>query len=274
MSSATAPPPLFGPPPRSRLLDVALLLAFIGLAVLLTWPSALVHIDVAVRDTIEADRPGWALALAKVFKFLGLPTIQALAITYVGIWCASMRRSLRPLLPVGAAWLLLAITKQLQPLFDRVFPHWPDCPPVCPEVDTGATGATFFAGQGYDAFPSGHSTATAIWLPLAVWLIPQLPRRWRWFLAITPSVLLTMGQTYLGYHWLSDSIGGILLGVLVLRLIQRVPWGTIPLFPVTLLEKWAAGRRAAIDRRAGSASRSPIWTVSLRRMAARRRSIE
>jgi|GEM_PF-6462648 len=70
-----------------------------------------------------------------------------------------------------------------------------------------------------------------------------------------------MGQTYLGYHWLSDSVGGILLGVLVLRLIQRVPWATIRLFPVTLLERWAeaARRRASVDRGEGPARpREPL----------------
>jgi len=171
-SGPTTPSPLLGPPPRSWVPDAILALALIALAVTLMWPSPLVQFDVAVRDVIEADRPGWALAVAKVFKFMALPTLQALAITYVGIWCASIRGSFRPLLPVGAAWVLLAVTKELQPLSDRVFPHWPDCPPVCPDVNTGAAGATFFAGQGYDAFPSGHSTATAIWVPLAVWLIP------------------------------------------------------------------------------------------------------
>lgn len=236
------PTVMFNTPPRSWTPDLIMGLTLIIIIVLLTWPSPLVHLDVAARDAIEADRPVWALEVAKVFKFLGLPTIQALVITYVGMWCAVWHRSVRPLLPIGAAWLLLAGTKELQPLSDRVFPHWPDCPPVCPDTNVGADGAAFFAGWGYDAFPSGHSTATAIWVPLAIWLIPRIRGPWRWLLAAAPSVLLTAGQTYLGYHWVTDNAGGILLGALILRFIQRIDWQNIPLGPLARLDRWIGFR--------------------------------
>ncbi|TWJ15834.1 PAP2 superfamily protein [Stackebrandtia albiflava] len=227
--------------------------ALLAITALLWWPSPLVVLDVVIRDHVEADQPGWALEIAAVFKFLGLPTLQAIVCTYLALCCARHHRSIRPLLPVGATWLLMAGTKELQRLSDRVFPHWPDCPPRCPDTDTGPEGAAFFAGQGFDAFPSGHSIATATWFGLAVWLLPRLGVAWRWALAVTPSVLLTAGQTYLGYHWATDSVGGILLGVLLSRTVRRFPWDTVPLGPLDLLERHIPG---GPGRRGQSAHRS------------------
>lgn len=45
---------------------------------------------------------------------------------------------------------------------------------------------------------------------------------------VPPLVVLTT-TTYLGWHWLTDSVAGLLLGLLLDRLLHRVPWDGLPL---------------------------------------------
>jgi undecaprenyl-diphosphatase len=64
------------------------------------------------------------------------------------------------------------------------------------------------------SFPSGHAVAGAVTaVGIVVCLLPPGPRRWRWeFQAVFFAVLMALSRTYLGAHWLSDVIGGGLLG--------------------------------------------------------------
>ena len=65
------------------------------------------------------------------------------------------------------------------------------------------------------SFPSGHAVAGAVTaVGLVLVLLPPGPRRWRWELqAAVFACLMALSRTYLGVHWLSDVVGGGLLGV-------------------------------------------------------------
>jgi membrane-associated phospholipid phosphatase len=61
---------------------------------------------------------------------------------------------------------------------------------------------------GY-GFPSGHSqSAITVWGYLAAWI----RRRWMWALAATTVVLIAFSRMYLGVHFPTDVIGGLLIG--------------------------------------------------------------
>lgn len=64
------------------------------------------------------------------------------------------------------------------------------------------------------SFPSGHAVAGAVTaVGIVVCLLPPGPKRWRWeFQAVIFAVLMALSRTYLGAHWLSDVVGGGLLG--------------------------------------------------------------
>lgn len=61
----------------------------------------------------------------------------------------------------------------------------------------------------FGSFPSGH-VANAATLSVALAIILQ--RRWVWFAGAAWTVLMIFSRTYLGAHWLSDTVGGLLLG--------------------------------------------------------------
>jgi hypothetical protein len=64
---------------------------------------------------------------------------------------------------------------------------------------------------------------------VAILLAPYLPPLARRWLTWLPGPLVFIGTTYVAYHWLTDSVGGYLLGLFVIRQLARVPWATLPL---------------------------------------------
>jgi membrane-associated phospholipid phosphatase len=69
----------------------------------------------------------------------------------------------------------------------------------------------------FDSFPSGHTLAATILVGvlLCLWL-PRCRRRWQrtlaWVGALTWPVLIGASRVYLGRHYVSDVLGGMLLG--------------------------------------------------------------
>ncbi|MGI9822703.1 phosphatase PAP2 family protein [Agromyces sp. Marseille-Q5079] len=61
----------------------------------------------------------------------------------------------------------------------------------------------------YGSFPSGH-VANAATIAVALGVI--FPRVWVWVAGAAYTVLMAISRTYLGVHWLSDTIGGALVG--------------------------------------------------------------
>jgi undecaprenyl-diphosphatase len=68
----------------------------------------------------------------------------------------------------------------------------------------------------FGSFPSGHVANAAT---LSVALAILLQRRWVWFAGAAWTALMIFSRTYLGVHWLSDTIGGLLLGGAVAVLV-------------------------------------------------------
>ena len=64
------------------------------------------------------------------------------------------------------------------------------------------------------SFPSGHAVAASVTVIAAVIaLVPPGRRRAWWALAAMAfSILMGLSRAYLGAHWLSDAVAGILLG--------------------------------------------------------------
>ena len=60
------------------------------------------------------------------------------------------------------------------------------------------------------SFPSGHSANAAL---IATTLGIIFWRTWVWIVGAAYTLLMMLSRTYLGAHWISDTIGGMLVGV-------------------------------------------------------------
>ena len=174
-------------------------------------------LDLAIRDLSDAHRPDWAENTAELFNRLGSGGLLAAAALLIAVVVAFVRRSPWPIAPVVAAFLLTGIIIQpLKLLFHRAAPH-----STLPDD----VGVRLFSQPDGLSYPSGHAVNTIVWygvicVLLTPWLRPAL-RTWvRW----VPPIVVGFTAIYLGYHWLTDIIAGLCLGVPIDRAVNRTPW--------------------------------------------------
>lgn len=93
------------------------------------------------------------------------------------------------------------------------------------KAETGS--AELFAGG--TMFPSGHSSnAVVVWGVLAYVLVVYggvRPRRRVVVLASVPSVIVAASTLFIGSHWVTDVVGGVLVGVALLAVTVAVDRG-------------------------------------------------
>ncbi|WP_411082166.1 phosphatase PAP2 family protein [Streptomyces sp. cmx-18-6] len=142
-------------------------------------------------------------------------TMRALvAAAVVALWWRGARLLA---LWVAVTSLLAALLQQgLKAAVGRERPEWPD------PVDTAH----------YAAFPSGHAMTAAVSCGLLVWLLRLYGAgRVLWAGALGVAVVSVAGvgltRLHLGVHWLSDVVGGVLLGGAVVALtVAGYTWDT------------------------------------------------
>ena len=98
------------------------------------------------------------------------------------------------------------------------------------------------------AYPSGH-LANLVVLLVIVALVVRRP--WCWAVAATLAAAMAASRTYLGVHWLSDTIGGALLGAG----IALLAWAVVP----RASERTSVGRS---ERTSWRTSRRTSWRRS------------
>ncbi|MEU5810552.1 phosphatase PAP2 family protein [Streptomyces sp. NPDC047718] len=148
-------------------------------------------------------------------------------------WRSWRQHTLRPLITLGVALLLLNITVGAVKLgLGRLGPHYA----------TTIGSAELFAGG--DIFPSGHTAnAVVTWGILAYLASTTVTRR---VLSVVSAVVsLSVGATtvYLGTHWVSDVLLGWSAGLLIML---ALPWFE-PL--ISGVEAWVFERREGMRRR-------------------------
>ncbi|MFD3609872.1 phosphatase PAP2 family protein [Streptomyces atroolivaceus] len=202
-------------PPRARVpfLLTGLVCAALSLVVLvlvaLAW-SPLMSLDTAVAEALHrraVTEPGLVHANRVLTDWVWDPwTMRVLtAAVVITLWWRGSR-----LLAgwVAATSLFATLVQQgLKAAVGRERPRWVD------PVDSAH----------YAAFPSGHVMTAAVTCGLLLWLLrlhgAQAPLWWGSLaLAVISVAGVAYTRVYLGVHWLSDVVGGVVLGATVVAL--------------------------------------------------------
>jgi membrane-associated phospholipid phosphatase len=213
--------------PKSWWPDVGFLAAFVLLTVLLA-RGHLLGFDARLADWVDTHRPAPLYWAARVLNYLGQggQVLMPVAILLAGA-LAWRTRSVRPLVMFAGAFLITYVTiGPLKIWLQRAAPHFtgPDRTELFNDAAVGALGMSY---------PSGHVANALVWYgviaALAGALAGGLSPRTLVLLRLMPPVVVFCTTTYLAFHWITDSIAGLFLGLVLTRLMARVPWETLPL---------------------------------------------
>jgi membrane-associated phospholipid phosphatase len=161
--------------------------------------SLLTHLqraDDAWLRLMISGRSAPVTAVAKIFNWLGLVYVTLPVRIVIAGFLALRRQWWHLAAFAGTVVLSEVLIGTLKGIYDR----------ARPPGSLVATSGT--------SFPSGHSVAATVNVVAAVIaLVPPGRARVAWGTAAAVfSVLMALSRAYLGAHWLSDALAGILLG--------------------------------------------------------------
>lgn len=167
-----------------------------------------------LEELVEHRSPLWDVP-ALVMSFLGGGWFGVILVPVgAGVALLIARKPWSAFYFVLASALSAGVVQLLKSLFARARPE------------------QILVAADFGSFPSGHvANAATISVALAI----MLQRRWVWFTGAAWTVLMIYSRTYLGAHWLSDTVGGLLLGGAVATFV----WAP---FALRLHKEWPPGR--------------------------------
>jgi len=169
----------------------------------------------------------------------------------IAVFLAWRRRSIRPLfIPVTAFLLTYLVIGPIKVWSNRAVPHHG---PV--EMFAHPNGPYSMA------YPSGHTGNAIVWYGALMLLIgPYLPRLIYWLVRFGAPATVAVTMVYIDYHWLTDVVAAIPLGLFLSRVMYRIPFDTIPLPPWRRRAVAASGVEADDPRRTVPALAPASWS--------------
>ena len=166
---------------------------------ILVWTGAVDGLDRAVWHLADRHDSATGRAIARVVTDVLSPVVDTIVLLAGAALLAHRQRRLQPLLvAVGALLVASGVVLAVKYALDRPLPHTHD------------------HARGY---PSGHTAATLSFLgTLAVLASTDRPALRRRLFAVVGclTVFVVLALVYAGFHWLTDTLASIALGVAVL----------------------------------------------------------
>jgi membrane-associated PAP2 superfamily phosphatase len=217
---------------RDALVAVASVAGFVAITAVLAAGGPLVDLDLAVREWADAHRPAAAETVGRVLNRLGqggaLLGISIALAALLGLvrWrqAAGWWRSAQPMLYVLAALLLVyPAVRIVKDLTERGAPNAPWPPEQAVKLMGPQPPGEYAAG-----YPGGHAVNTIVWYGVLLVLVTGLlhaygraapPRHLQLAIRIAVPVIVVVTNTYLSFHWVSDNLAGLALGLAIDRVL-------------------------------------------------------
>jgi membrane-associated phospholipid phosphatase len=182
-------------------------LAFVVLSVLVAM-QATQGLDAAARDYLRPQDEWGPIQIRAGIVVHGLkPRNIVVLLAGVCIGASVWQRSWRPA-AYGASMAVTAggLTLFAKVLLERSDPHYQ---------------MTSLGGS----FPSGHTVTMLVSLGGAMLILRERPRWWEWSGVVASGVVMGLAMLLQAAHWLTDVVGGLLLGLTVLAVASMSrPW--------------------------------------------------
>jgi undecaprenyl-diphosphatase len=172
------------------------------LAIQVSTSGWLTSADRPVTDWLVSHRTPALTTVVRMVTDVGGPPEVAVVACAAAAWLVYRRRSPEPAAVLIGTVLLAGLASTL---LKRAVAR--QRPPVALHLVT----------ETNYSFPSGHATGTAA-LVAALAVVRLIP----WLAAAGVTAVVALTRLYLGVHWLSDVIGGVLLGLAVALLCAGV----------------------------------------------------
>lgn len=179
--------------------------AVFAVLTVLVWTGTMDHLDTSVADFAARHQTSAGVTAARVLTDAFSPGVDAALLLIGASLLGRLRGSREPLVValcvlVGVSTVVLAVKHAM----NRPLPHT--------------------HGHGDLGFPSGHTAATLCFLgALALLASAGSSRRRRQLLGVVAVVtaLVVLALVSAGFHWLTDTVASLALGVAVLAAVSR-----------------------------------------------------
>lgn len=183
------------------MLSLAIIL---GLVVVTIPAGASNALDEFWNDAMAQIRQPWMLTFAHVMNRVGggwiailvVPLLVLALLVLIGRWRAGVFAAL-------AFGVSAGLTQVLKEIFARARPE------------------DMIVTSDFGSYPSGH-TSNAATLAVVLWL--AFPRVWMAILGALWVVLMALSRTIRAVHWITDTVGGMLVGAAAALLIAAALW--------------------------------------------------
>ena len=191
-------------------LVVGIIIIFIIAYVSMSQKIGLDVLNQPILEWMVSHRNATITDIAKIITTIANPIVFASIVgLIVIIWAIVKREIWRPVLLAGAMATAAATSIILKSVIQDARP---------PQIDMVPMFETDFS------FPSGHTIGMAVFLLVIGYLIYSRHfsalRFWVWIImALIGTSLIALSRLYLGYHWLTDVVASLGLGLIILAMV-------------------------------------------------------